>query len=113
MSYCDSAREALQSDLSHGVVLSRLCSPSVRQHTVTVSSDSQATIQALVPSGLGVWLSFHNLGTVRLFHTLSFEMICEVDVTSAVTRMLSGGIRGCLLPLTYHRRKVATGQPDS
>ncbi|KAF0287667.1 Rho guanine nucleotide exchange factor 17 [Amphibalanus amphitrite] len=58
--------------------------------TVTVSSDSQATVQALVPSGLGVWLSFHNLGTVRLFHTITFEMICEVDVTSAVTRMLSG-----------------------
>ncbi|KAF0287354.1 Rho guanine nucleotide exchange factor 17 [Amphibalanus amphitrite] len=60
------------------------------EQTVTVSSDSQATVQALVPSGLGVWLSFHNLGTVRLFHTITFEMICEVDVTSAVTRMLSG-----------------------
>ena len=60
---------------------------------MTVSSDSQATVQALVPSGLGVWLSFHNVGTVRLFHTITFEMVCEVDVTSAVARMLSGGWR--------------------
>ncbi|XP_037087920.1 rho guanine nucleotide exchange factor 17-like [Pollicipes pollicipes] len=62
----------------------------VIEKTVVVNSDSQATIQSLVPSGLGVWLSFHNLGTVRLFHTMTFEMICEVDVTAAVTRMLSG-----------------------
>ena len=47
-------------------------------------------MQALVVCGLGVWMSFHHTATIRLFHTSTFQRICEVDVTSAVTRMLSG-----------------------
>ncbi|XP_037071246.1 rho guanine nucleotide exchange factor 17-like [Pollicipes pollicipes] len=60
------------------------------QHTVTVSSSAQAAVRALAHSGLGVWLSFVHTTTLRLFHASTFDLVCEVDVTPAVTRMLAG-----------------------
>ncbi|XP_043192110.1 rho guanine nucleotide exchange factor 17-like [Amphibalanus amphitrite] len=58
--------------------------------SVAVSGRRHTAVQALVCCDLGVWMSFHHTATIRLFNASTFQRICEVDVTSAVTRMLSG-----------------------
>jgi hypothetical protein len=40
-------------------------------------------------SGLGVWISLQNSAAIKLFHVMSYELLCDVNVTSAVTKMLA------------------------
>jgi len=40
-------------------------------------------------SGLGVWISLQNSAVIRLFHAMSYEPLCDVNVAPAVTKMLA------------------------
>ncbi|XP_039288297.1 rho guanine nucleotide exchange factor 17 isoform X2 [Nilaparvata lugens] len=51
--------------------------------------DGSRSVSCLAVSGLGVWISLHNSATLRLFHTVTFECLAEVNVASAVTKMLA------------------------
>ncbi|RZF36300.1 hypothetical protein LSTR_LSTR006805 [Laodelphax striatellus] len=51
--------------------------------------DGSRSVSCLAVSGLGVWISLQNSATLRLFHTVTFECLAEVNVASAVTKMLA------------------------
>ena len=44
----------------------------------------------MVASGYGVWIAMDKKPTIKLFHSVTYELVTEVDVTSAVTAMLCG-----------------------
>lgn len=58
-----------------------------------VSSDSQKSVLSVTSNGLGVWVAMQNSAVIRLFHALTHECICDVNLAPAVNRMLSGKIQ--------------------
>jgi len=44
----------------------------------------------MVVSGYGVWIAMDKNPTIKLFHTVTHDLITEVDVTSSVNSMLAG-----------------------
>ena len=40
--------------------------------------------------GLGVWVAMQGSAIVRLFHAITHECICDVNLAPAVNKMLAG-----------------------
>ncbi|XP_021921500.1 rho guanine nucleotide exchange factor 17 isoform X2 [Zootermopsis nevadensis] len=59
------------------------------EHSFQVNSDSSRAVTCIALSGLGVWISLQNSAVVRLFHAMSYEPLCDVNVAPAVTKMLA------------------------
>lgn len=59
------------------------------ENNLSVSNDTSKVITCMVFSGHGVWISLQNSGIIKCYHTLSFDLLCEVNVAPAVTRMLT------------------------
>ncbi|XP_071951470.1 rho guanine nucleotide exchange factor 17-like [Antedon mediterranea] len=60
------------------------------EHQFTVSDDSQRAVYAMVSSGWSVWVSLQSSAVVRLYHAITYQSLCEVDVTQTVHKMLAG-----------------------
>lgn len=60
------------------------------QDQFAVSSDSQKAVLSMANSGLGIWVAMQGSAVVRLFHALTHECICDVNLAPAVKKMLSG-----------------------
>lgn len=39
---------------------------------------------------MGVWVAMQNSAVIRLFHALTHECVCDVNLAPAVNKMLSG-----------------------
>jgi len=61
----------------------------ILQHSFQVNSDSSRAVTCMALSGLGVWISLQNSAVIRLFHAMSYESLCEVNVAPAVSKMLA------------------------
>ncbi|GAB6028699.1 hypothetical protein CHUAL_004523 [Chamberlinius hualienensis] len=61
------------------------------EHSFPAHVDNNRPIQCMVNSGLGVWTSVQNSSVIKLFHATSFEILLEVNVASAVSKMLAAG----------------------
>lgn len=59
------------------------------ENTISVCNDTSKSIACIVISGNGVWLSLQNSAIVKCFHVLTFELIAEINVAPAVTKMLT------------------------
>ncbi|XP_050544977.1 rho guanine nucleotide exchange factor 17-like [Daktulosphaira vitifoliae] len=59
------------------------------QHTFVIGGDSNRSLTNMVVSGMGVWLSLQNSAVLRLVHSLTYEVLAEVNTAPAVTKMLS------------------------
>lgn len=60
------------------------------EHTFAASSDNNRPISCMANSGgLGVWISLHNSGVLKLFHASSYECLADVNIAPAVTNMLA------------------------
>ena len=55
-----------------------------------MSSDSQRSVLSMSSNGFGVWVAMQGSAVVRLFHALSHECICDVNLAPAVNKMLAG-----------------------
>ncbi|XP_017768074.1 PREDICTED: rho guanine nucleotide exchange factor 17 isoform X2 [Nicrophorus vespilloides] len=55
----------------------------------TVNNDANKPITCMVLSGNGVWLSLQNSAIIKCYHATSMEFLSEVNVASAVTKMLT------------------------
>lgn len=78
----------------------------ILQHSFQVNSDSSRAVTCMALSGLGVWISLQNSAVIRLFHAMSYESLCEVNVAPAVSKMLASEYtlqlgRGYFLYLKY------------
>lgn len=60
------------------------------ERPITVSPDHTKSVHKIVSSGLGVWVSLQNSATVRLYHATTYENLLDIDVASAVNKMLAG-----------------------
>ncbi|XP_043279981.1 uncharacterized protein [Venturia canescens] len=62
------------------------------EHSFAVSNDTSRPISCMTSSGgLGVWISLHNSAVLRLFHANSYECLTDINIASAVTKMLATG----------------------
>lgn len=61
-----------------------------------VGGENGRGVSCMVSAGHGVWVSVHNSASVRLYHAATYECLCEVNVASAVTKMLAGELL-CIL----------------
>lgn len=59
------------------------------QHSFVIGGDSNRSITNMVVSAMGVWLSLQNSAVLRLVHSLTHEILAEVNTAPAVTKMLS------------------------
>jgi len=59
------------------------------QHSFVIGGDSNRSITNMVVSGMGVWLSLQNSAVLRLVHSVTCEILAEVNTAPAVTKMLS------------------------
>ena len=66
------------------------------QHSFVVGGENGRGVSCMVSAGHGVWISMHNSAAVRLYHTATYECLCEVNVAPAVTKMLASK-----LPFTF------------
>ncbi|XP_072036200.1 rho guanine nucleotide exchange factor 10-like protein [Amphiura filiformis] len=55
-----------------------------------VDRDSNQSVQHMVVAGVGVWVSFHTLDIIRLFHTETLQVLQDINVASPIGRMVSG-----------------------
>ncbi|XP_033116116.1 rho guanine nucleotide exchange factor 17-like [Anneissia japonica] len=62
----------------------------VVEHQFGVCENSQRAVYAMVSSGWGVWVSLQSSAVVRLYHAITYQSLCEVDVTQTVHKMLAG-----------------------
>lgn len=46
-------------------------------------------------SGFSVWISLQNSAVIKLFHSTTYENLCDVNVAPAVTKMLAGNYKTC------------------
>lgn len=60
------------------------------EYSFSVNGKNSRAVTGAAVAGLGVWLSVQNSAALRLVHSITYEIIAEVNVTSAVTKMLSG-----------------------
>ncbi|TRZ02143.1 hypothetical protein DNTS_014238 [Danionella cerebrum] len=61
-----------------------------QEHWFAVGQDSGRCVSSMVCSGKGVWVALQGSALVRLYHSLTFESLAEVDVAPAVHKMLAG-----------------------
>ncbi|RZC35191.1 rho guanine nucleotide exchange factor 17, partial [Asbolus verrucosus] len=61
----------------------------ITENNFTINNDSNKPVSCVVLFGNGLWLSLQNSAIVKCFHTLNFELLCEVNVAPAVTKMLT------------------------
>ncbi|XP_045130867.1 uncharacterized protein LOC123515974 [Portunus trituberculatus] len=59
------------------------------EHSFVVGGENGRGVSCMVSAGHGVWISMHNSASVRLYHTSTYECLCEVNVAPAVTKMLA------------------------
>lgn len=59
------------------------------ENSFSVSNDGNKLITCIVLSGNSAWISLQNSGIIKCYHTLTFELLCEVNVAPAVTKMLT------------------------
>ncbi|XP_076362739.1 rho guanine nucleotide exchange factor 17 isoform X3 [Tachypleus tridentatus] len=59
------------------------------EHSFQVTRSSSKTMLCMVASGLGVWLAIQNSAILKLFHATTYEDLLEINVSPAVTQMLS------------------------
>ncbi|KAF4523303.1 hypothetical protein B566_EDAN009426, partial [Ephemera danica] len=57
----------------------------------TIGSEFDRPIHCLTCSELAVWISLYNSANVRLYHGITMEALCDVNVAPAVTKMLATG----------------------
>lgn len=55
----------------------------------------------MVVSAMGIWLSLQNSAVLRLVHSLTHEILAEVNTAPAVTKMLSSKLPS-LCPCTLN-----------
>ncbi|KAK6620794.1 hypothetical protein RUM43_011090 [Polyplax serrata] len=55
-----------------------------------VSSDPSRVVTGMAVSGYSVWISLQNSAVIKLFHSVTRENLCDVNVAPAVTKMLAG-----------------------
>ncbi|KAL7632553.1 UNVERIFIED_CONTAM: hypothetical protein RMT77_017120 [Armadillidium vulgare] len=60
------------------------------EHSFTVGGENSKGVACMVCAGHGVWIAMHYSAVVRLYHATTHESICEISVTSPVTKMLAG-----------------------
>jgi len=60
-----------------------------------VSEDASRVVTCMAFSGLGVWIAIQGSPVVRLFHSISYELLLEVNVSSSVSKMLTS--KYCIL----------------
>ncbi|CAG9816492.1 unnamed protein product, partial [Phaedon cochleariae] len=71
------------------------CGSNVKKfNTDTLTADNcfsvnDKVITGMVICGNGVWLSLQNSAVVRCYHTVTFDLVCEVNVAPSVTKMLT------------------------
>lgn len=61
----------------------------VTENSMTVNNDANKPITCIMLSGNGLWLSLQTSAIIKCFHTISFELLCEVNIAPAVTKMLT------------------------
>lgn len=59
------------------------------QHSFVIGGDTNRSITNMVVSSMGVWVSLQNSAVLRLVHSLTQEVLAEVNMAPAVTKMLS------------------------
>lgn len=59
------------------------------ENSFTVHNDNNKSIACIVVSGNAVWLSLQNSSIIKCFHVQTFELLCEINVAPAVTKMLT------------------------
>lgn len=59
------------------------------EHTFAAHGDAYKPIACLVVAGNGVWLSLQNAAMIKCYHAATFDLLCEVNVAPAVTKMLT------------------------
>jgi len=67
------------------------------QHSFVIGGDSNRSITNMVVSGMGVWLSLQNSAVLRLVHSVTCDILAEVNTAPAVTKMLSSKYRPAYL----------------
>ena len=55
-----------------------------------VGGENGRGVSCMVTAGHGVWVAMHNSSVIRLYHGASHDCLCELNVASAVTKMLAG-----------------------
>ncbi|KAF5303219.1 hypothetical protein FQR65_LT08299 [Abscondita terminalis] len=61
----------------------------VTDNCVTVNNDAHKPITCIMLSGNGLWLALQTSAIIKCFHATSFELLCEVNIAPAVTKMLT------------------------
>ncbi|XP_006812718.1 rho guanine nucleotide exchange factor 17-like [Saccoglossus kowalevskii] len=59
---------------------------------IQVSSEQNHSVQCMVTSGLGVWVSLsqQSSAVVKVYHATNYSNLMDVDITQAVHKMLAG-----------------------
>ena len=60
------------------------------QNNFEVDKDCNQSVEHMVVAGVGVWVSFHTLDIIRLFHTETLQVLQDINVASPIGRMISG-----------------------
>lgn len=60
------------------------------EHSFQVNADASRAVTGMAVYGSGVWISLQNSAIIRLFHSTTYENLCDVNVAPAVTKMLAG-----------------------
>ncbi|XP_077301096.1 rho guanine nucleotide exchange factor 17-like [Arctopsyche grandis] len=60
------------------------------EDTFSVSCDASKPISHMAISGLGVWVALHNTAFLKCYHANTKEMLTELNIAPAVTKMLAG-----------------------
>ncbi|XP_067322559.1 rho guanine nucleotide exchange factor 17 isoform X1 [Anolis sagrei] len=61
-----------------------------QEHTFQVGQDTNRSVTCLVSSSVGVWVTLQGSAQVRLYHSVSYDQLAEVDITPPVHKMLAG-----------------------
>ena len=62
----------------------------ILQHSFMVGSENSRGVCCMVSAGHGVWVAMHNSAVIRLYHGVSHDCLCELNVAPAVSKMLAG-----------------------
>ncbi|KAG5892280.1 hypothetical protein JTB14_036246 [Gonioctena quinquepunctata] len=59
------------------------------ENSFIVNNDNNKSITCIVLCGNGVWLSMQNSAIIKCYHSVTFELLCEINVAPSVTKMLT------------------------
>nr|CAI5859918.1 unnamed protein product [Callosobruchus analis] len=59
------------------------------ENSFSASNDTNKPIVCTILNGHGIWLSLQNTAILKCYHVTTFELICEINVAPAVTKMLT------------------------